>query len=216
VVQNGSMLTSPSANLHAETVTGGEVGPVLTSGRVEARGVAYYADVASPISVVSVDDHRETANLGRAREAGIDAAASVRLARPVLAGVAYTFSTTRVIAGGAQSGLDGSSLAGNELAQRPRHSGAATLTYDEPRIVTVAGAVRYIGARYEDVNNTSRVRPTAVVDAMATRRLTHGLAGFVAVENVFDRRYTSHSVGVDQLGAPRMFHVGVRLDSARW
>ena len=59
-------------------------------------------------------------------------------------------------------------------------------------------------------------RPFTVIDAMATRRITHGLAGFIAVENLFDRRYVEHVAGFDQIGAPRMVHVGLRLDSARW
>ena len=59
-------------------------------------------------------------------------------------------------------------------------------------------------------------QPFTVVDASAARKLTHGLAGFVSVENVFDRRYVAQQAGVDTIGAPRLVQVGVRLDSARW
>jgi outer membrane receptor protein involved in Fe transport len=211
-IQNGDVPTLPGADLRSATVIGGELGPAISTTRLEARAVAYYRDVTSPIAVVTAGDTaRETTNLGRAREAGIDAAATVRLARPWLAGLGYTFAATRVIDGGSHA-----VLAGTQLAQTPRHAATATLTFDEPRIVTLAGAVRYIGARFEDDRNATLLRPIAVVDAMAARTLIHGLAGFVAVENLFDRGYVAHVAGVDQLGAPRMLHVGVRLDSARW
>lgn len=211
-VQNGSVVTAPTTDLRAETVTGGELGPTLTAGPLEARAVAYYNDIESPLAAVTTSETlRETTNLGRAREAGIDAAANLRLGAPWLASVGYTFTATRVIDGGAHA-----DLAGMQLAQAPRHRATAMVAFDEPRIVTLAGVVRYVGRRFEDDRNATALRPFAVVDAMAMRKLTHGLAGFVAVENVLDRRYVSHVAGLDTAGAPRMVHVGLRLDSARW
>ena len=41
-------------------------------------------------------------------------------------------------------------------------------------------------------------------------------AGFITVENLFDRRYVTNQVGIDTIGAPRLVQVGLRLDSARW
>jgi outer membrane receptor protein involved in Fe transport len=211
-IQNGDIVTDASDELHAETITGGQVGPSLSRGKASARAVVYWNEIASPIANVTVSDtQRATTNLGHARETGLEAAASWRLAAPVLAGASYTFAHARVTNGGNYA-----QLAGKQLAQTPRHRATALLAYDEPRLVTLTGAVRYLDRRFEDDRNTIVAAPVAVVDASAARKLTHGLAGFVSVENVFDRRYVTNQAGVDTVGAPRLVQVGVRLDSARW
>jgi vitamin B12 transporter len=211
-VHDGSVLTIANEGLRAQTVTGGELGPAIATSTFEARAVAYYNRIDAPITAVAIDNTlRETANLGRAHEAGVDAAASWRLAKPWLAGVGYTYTATRISDGGAYA-----ELAGNQLAQTPRHRATAMLSFDEPRVATITGAVRYAGSRFTDARNTEALAPFTVIDAMATRQLTHGLAGFVAVENVLDRRYVTNVAAIDSIGAPRMVHVGVRLDSARW
>ncbi len=210
-VQNGDVRTLPG-ELAAATVTGGQIGPSVSRGSLDARATAYWNEVDAPISPVTIgDDLRMTTNLGHARETGIDASATWRIAAPLVAGVGYTFASTRVTDGGEYK-----SLAGKQLVQAPRHRATALLAYDNPKLVTLTGAVRYVASRYEDDQNTIVARPFAVVDAMAARTLTHGLAGFVSVENLLDRRYVAHVAGVDTIGAPRLVQVGLRLDSARW
>lgn len=211
-VDNSGTLTAAADNLHAATVTGGEAGPAIATGAFAARVVGYYHDVAAPIVPVSVSAAERTLeNLGRAREAGLDASASVRLAKPWLAGIGYTFTATRITNGGRHPELTGA-----ELPQTPRHHATASLAYDQPRIVTLTSTLHYVDRRYDDANNTIVRAPFTVVDAMAARKLTHGLAGFVSVENLLDRRYAMNLAGVDTIGAPRLVQVGVRLDSARW
>jgi outer membrane receptor protein involved in Fe transport len=209
-VQNGDVWTVPG-ELRAETVTGGQVGPTLSRGRLDARAVVYWNEVDAPITAVTVADTlHATTNLGHARETGVAASASWRPAKPLLAGIDYTFSRARVTDAG-----DVPQLAGTQLAHTPRHRAALRVAYDRPRCVTLSGAVRYVGSRYEDDRNTIVAPPFAVVDAMAARKLTRGLAGFVSIENVLDRRYVAHVAGIDTIGAPRLVQVGVRLDSGR-
>jgi outer membrane receptor protein involved in Fe transport len=210
-IQNGDVLTVAADRINAETITGGQIGPAFGNGTLEARAVAYWNDVASPITAVTLSNTvRQTTNLGHARETGVEAAASWRMAKPWLAGVSYTYANARVTeAADAQ-------LVGKQLAQTPRHRATALVAFDQPKLVTLTTAVRYVAGRYEDALNTIAVKPFTVVDAMATRKLVRGLAGFVAVENLFDRRYVANLAGVDTIGAPRLVQVGVRLDSARW
>lgn len=211
VLEHG-LRTAGRTDLRAETVTGAEAGPLISAGSIEARATAFWNEVSAPIATVTVDDaRREIANLDHARELGLTAAASWRIAKPWFVGASYTFASTRITAAGAYP-----QLAGKQPVQAPRHRATATLAFDDPRIVTLTGVVRYVGRRYEDDRNTIALRPFAVVDAMVTRKLVYGLAGFIAVENLFDRRYVENVAGIDSEGAPRMFHVGVRLDSARW
>jgi outer membrane receptor protein involved in Fe transport len=211
-VQNGSVLTTADTDLRAATVTGASAGPTLTKGVFEARAVAYWNEVASPIAEVTIDEsRRELENLGHARETGVDAAATWRIAAPLLAGVGYTFTHAVVT-----DADDHPELVGKRLAHTPHHRASAMLAYDNPKIVTLTGAVRVEGERFDDDRNTIALAPYIVVDALAARKLTHGLAGFVSVENMFDRRYVTNRAGVDTIGTPRLVQVGVRLDSARW
>ncbi|HEY5949031.1 MAG TPA: TonB-dependent receptor [Kofleriaceae bacterium] len=211
-IQNGNVLTTADDRLHAATISGAELGPVLTMRSVEARAKLYWNEIASPIATVGVaDDTRAITNLDHARETGVQAAATWRVAKPVLAGVDYTFTNARITEASAYP-----QLAGKQLVQTPRHRATALLAYDAPKLATLTGAVRYVDRRFEDDRNTIVAKPFAVVDAMAARKLTHGLAGFVGIENLFDRRYVANQAGVDTFGAPRLVQVGLRLDSARW
>ncbi|HEY5922160.1 MAG TPA: TonB-dependent receptor [Kofleriaceae bacterium] len=211
-VQNGDVLTVPSEELRPETVTGGQFGPTIELGAIEARAVVFVHDIASPIvAVTSGPALRETTNLDHAREAGVDAEARWRIGKPWLAGIGYTFTDARVTAAAAHA-----QLVGNQLAQTPRHRATALLAFDDPKLVTITGAVRYADRRFEDDRNMVVAPHYAVVDAMAARKLWHGLAGFVAVENLFDRRYVANQAGVETFSAPRLVQIGLRLDSARW
>ena len=210
-VQTGAGLTLTNDALRPETITGVELGPALALRSLEARAVAYVNDITDPIASVAIGDGlRQRANFGRARETGIETAASWRIAKPWLARVTYRIAHA-VVTDDADP-----RLAGKQLPQRPRQHATALVAFDDPELVTLTGAVHYVGTRYEDELETRAARAFAVIDAMAARTLTGGIAGFVAVENLLDRRYVAHDAGVDTVGAPRVFRVGLRVDSARW
>lgn len=200
-------LTAANPALRPESTWGGEVGPELNTGKLEARAVAFYNIVDAPItSVATADGTRERTNLGGARITGIETTASWRPAKPWLATVAYTF---------ANSVVTDADLAGKQLAQMPRQRASAMLTYDNPRLATLTGAIRYIDRQYTDASNTASLPAFTLIDAMAARKIKRGIAGFVGVENLLDRRYVGQ-YGIDTPGAPRTFRVGVRIDSARF
>jgi iron complex outermembrane recepter protein len=213
----GDSLTGANATLVPEKVWTTELGPEITWGRLTARAAMFASSIENAIGSVSTETPmadgatRQRQNIGTARVRGVDAEASFRPAKAWLTTVAYTFASSEVTASEQYPGL-----VGTELAQRPRQQASALLTFDDPRIATVTGAVRYMGHSFEDDRNTKRLGGYTLVDAMAARRLHGGVSGFVAVDNLFDRRYLVGRTGVDTLGAPRMFHVGVRIDSDRF
>src|SRR5690606_315637 len=98
----------------------------------------------------------------------------------------------------------------------PRHRASAQLTFDDPELATVTTSVRYVGRSFEDDRNTLALGAVTLVDVIVARRIAGGITGFVGVDNLLDRRYRIGRTGVDTLGAPRMFHAGVRIDSARF
>lgn len=184
--------------LHAESIWAGEAGPEVNVGAFSARAAGFWHEVARPIAVV--DDIRT--NLDHARVLGLASAASWRPAATVLASVAYTIQTSAIRDAG---------FAGKQLSFAPHHRATALVAVDA-RVATLTGGVRLLGAQYSDAANTQRIGATTLVDAMAARPLPHGLAGFVSVENLFDRRY----VGGDDLpGGARTIQIGLRLDTAR-
>jgi len=213
----GDALTAANARLVPEVVWTTELGPEITWGRLTLRAAMFTSTVDNAITSVTTDAPladgatRERQNIGSARVRGLDSEASWRPSKAWLATVAYTVADTEVMQSDRYA-----QLVGNELAQLPRQRGTARLSFDDPRIATITGAVRYIGRTYEDDRNTQRLGGFALVDAMAARKLHGGLSGFVGVENLLDRRYAVGRTGVETLGAPRMFHLGVRIDSDRF
>lgn len=208
----GDEMTAANPQLRPETVRTSELGPELSRGRVTARASLFHSSIDRAIGSVTIDDGvRQRMNLGAARVVGVDSEITLRPARAWLATVTYTFAASRVTEAPLYPGL-----AGAQLAQMPRQQAGALLTFDDPAIATLTGAVRYVGASYEDERNTRRLGGFAVVDAVAARKIAGGLTGFVAVENLLDRRYAIGRTGVETLGAPRMFQLGLRIDSQRF
>jgi outer membrane receptor protein involved in Fe transport len=193
-------IVAANPQLHAESVWGGELGPELHAGPLTARAIGFWHEIDAPIAAVG----GARTNLDHARVLGVATEAMWRPVRPVLATVSYTRSASRI---------RDAALAGNELSFAPRHRGAALLTFEGSRIATLTGGVRVIGRQVLDASTSSTLAPAALVDAMAARTLAGGLAGFIAVENLLDRRNVA---GDDLLGPGRTIQLGLRLDSARF
>ena len=200
LVLNGALAATANAQLRPESVSAGEVGPELRIGRTTARAVGFWHEIDAPIASVN----GERTNLDHARVVGISTEATIRVAKPVLATVGYARSA---------STIQDAAYAGNDLALVPRHRAAALLSYDAPRIATLSGGVRWLGRQYVDAANTQALGSTTLVDATATRAIRKGLAGYVTVENLLDRRYVAAH---DLPAVGRTVQLGVRLDSARF
>ena len=211
-VQSGDVVTAGNLALAPETVSTVEVGPQLTTRELDARAALYWSEIDAPITAVTLaDGSRQRENLDRASASGVDTAASWRPAKAWRATIAYTFAATTVTRADAHP-----ELVATELALAPKHRAVASLTFADPRLVMVTGAVRYVGRQFQDDRNTVTTDGYAVVDALAVRKITGGVAGWVSIDNLFDRRYVATRTGIDVLGPPRMIAIGVRIDSARF
>jgi outer membrane cobalamin receptor len=69
--------------------------------------------------------------------------------------------------------------------------------------------VRYLDRMFEDDQNTLPMGAVVLVDLRAERALTGGFSAFATVENLFDRQYLVGRAGVDTIGAPRTFELGL-------
>lgn len=209
--QVGTILTAANEDLAAETLWGGEAGPQVTVDGLTARVTAYYNRISDPIFNATLAEPldgamRRRENAGDVRVAGAEFEASWRPVAALSFAAAYTLIDGDV--------LDGA-LAGKRLAQNPRGRAAFAIAYDDPRIATVATDVRYTGAQFEDDQNRLVMGSFVVVEALARRHVAYGLSAFATVQNLLDARYVVGRAGVDTVGQPRTFLLGIAFTSRR-
>ena len=211
-------VTVANEHLRPEIVTGGEAGVHQRFGPFEARVTGYWNDVKDLVANVTLATPlpdcpagttcRQRQNLDLARVRGVETELQARVARDWRVIGSYLFADARVVDAPQQPALEG-----KRLAQVPEHSAALSLRYNNPAIITGAITGRYIGPQFEDDLNTLPLGGYVVFDVVLSRAITKWSEAFVAVENLFDRTYSTGrtSEGVVSIGAPRFVHGGLRL-----
>jgi iron complex outermembrane receptor protein len=208
--QVGTVLTAANAELRPEILHGIEAGPQIVVDGIVVRATAFYNRHADAIANVTLAEPlpsgatRQRQNLGTARIAGLEIDASWRPSPAWTLAIAHTFVDAKVIEAPGQP-----DLVGKGLPQDPKLRATGSLTYDEPRHVTVTAQVRYLGRMFEDDLQTLPIGAVVLVDARVGRMLGKGIGAFVAGQNLFDRRYLVGRAGVDTEGAPRTIVIGL-------
>jgi outer membrane receptor protein involved in Fe transport len=210
--QVGTTRTDPNAALGPEKLDGAEAGvDVAPLPGLTTRVTGFWTELKDPITNVTLSTSpgltvRQRQNLGAARVQGVEASVAQRLARVWLASAGYTYADSRVTDAPGQP-----QLVGKDLPQDPRHRVVASLSYDDPRVLTAGVQARYLSVQYEDDLNTARMKEFVLVDLSVSRRVTRNLEVVLAVENLLDRQYTVGLAGVETIGQPRFVHGGVRF-----
>lgn len=211
--QVGTILTAANDRLRAETLWGAEAGPQVVVSGIVVRATGFYNRLEDPITNVTLEmpdpsgATRRRDNLGRARIVGLELDASWHPVPRWTFGIAHLFSDATV-----QRAPGAPMLVGNRLAQDPRQRMTADVTFDDPRLLTATVQLRYLGRQFEDDLNTLPIGAVVLVDARVARRLAGRLSAFASVTNLTDRRYLVGRAGIDTLGTPRMFELGVLLN----
>jgi outer membrane receptor protein involved in Fe transport len=205
--QVGNVLTLANDQLAPETLWGGELGGQLGLPGLLVEATGFWNQLDHPISNVTlatpVDGAtRQRENLGQTRIYGVDLDFAWRPSEAWTVRIAHTFADGKVTQ--AQP-----ALVGKQLAQDPRNRTTATVTYHDPRLATVMADVRYLDRMFEDDQNTLAMGAVVLVDIRAERALAGGFAVFAVIENLFDRAYLIGRAGVDTVGAPRTFELGL-------
>jgi iron complex outermembrane receptor protein len=212
--QVGTVLTAANDALGPETLWGGEAGPQIVVSNIVVRATGFYNRLDDAIGNVTLMEPlpsgatRQRRNFGTARIAGIELDASWRPTGTWTFAIAHTFMDAKVVAAPEQP-----MLVGKRLAHDPHHRTTASATFDDDDLATITAQVRYLGPQFEDDLNTLPIGAVVLVDARVARALTRGLSAFVAAENLFDRRYLVGRAGIDTLGSPRTFELGVMLET---
>ena len=84
---------------------------------------------------------------------------------------------------------------------------------ERPVVLNGAITARYVGPQFEDDLNTLPLGGYVVIDVALSRAVTRWSEVFVAIENLFDRTYTTGRTtdGVVSIGTPRSVRGGLRL-----
>ena len=146
-------------------------------------------------------------NVRAIRVSGLEASADARLGAFRL-DASYALTHARVRADGASAALDG-----HRPAQTPENQASATLGWTRARFADVSVTARYAGPQNEDDLGERRLPETLSADAVVAVPLRGGLRVVGRVENMADARVVSgiSGAGVEDLGTPRTFWIGVTL-----
>jgi outer membrane cobalamin receptor len=209
----GNVLTEGNAGLGPERLLGGELGINHAAGsRVFWRATAFWDRLEDPIANVTLSSTpalitRQRTNLGRARIRGVSVEADYRPAPQVRVQAAYLFSDARVSDFSADPRLEG-----NVLPQIPRHRASLRLDYLGSSVLNVSILGRVEGLRFDDDLNSLRLGSLFTADITLDRPIGESFGAFVAVENLFDRRYAVQATPVELLGTPLTVTAGLRVD----
>jgi outer membrane receptor protein involved in Fe transport len=103
---------------------------------------------------------------------------------------------------------------GHRLEGVPRHNASASLSYADPSGWQATAVLRYISKSYGDAHPADGLIQNArfVMDVSGSYDLTRNIQAFVAIQNLFDKRYiASNGGGAPILGTPFRVMSGVRL-----
>jgi outer membrane receptor protein involved in Fe transport len=211
-------VTVANEHLRPERVTGGELGVQQRFGPLEARVTGFWSEVKDLVANVTLATPlpdcpagttcRQRQNLELARVRGVETELDLRLGRDWRVVASHLYTDARVVESAQQRALEG-----KRLAQVPENTAAVSLRYSHPAIITGAVTGRHVGAQYEDDLNTLPLGGYVVFDVALSRAVTKWGELFVAIENVFDRTYSTGrtSDGVISTGTPRFVRGGLRL-----
>lgn len=180
-------------DLKAQTATTVEAGWRGSHGMFGWDAVAYYSWIDNEL--LSLRDVTGSSlgavNADRTTHFGIELGLSAQVTDALGARVAYTYQDFR---------FDDDPVRGdNRLAGAPRHVIAALLNYDISEAWSVQGALRWNPEKTPvDNMNTLYADPYAVVDLRTQYRLNDSVVLFGEITNVFNEKYASSTLIVDQ------------------
>lgn len=215
--RQGNTLTNANAFLGPERASGAEAGARETaaSGRMELRETVFWADVVDPVSNVTLSitpslTTRQRQNLGRTRSIGTEFDGSYRLTTHFQIAGGYQYAHATVVE-------SIPSLIGLNIPEVPRHQASVELRYWNPSKLMASVQGRYSSAQFDDDRNTLRLGGFYVMELYAGREFRHGVTGYVAAENLLNRRYVVTLTGsppdpLQNWGPPILARVGVKFD----
>ena len=208
----GNVQTNANANLGAERLTGVEAGFNHSLGRrFFWRATGFWNRVKDPISNVTLSATpalilRQRQNLGRLRVQGIDAEIEYRINTQWGVRTRYLLNEATVSDFSANREIEG-----KFIPQVPKHRASLGLDYFNQKWFNVSVHGRFESSRFDDDLNRFKLGSFFVAGLAASKPLRDPWEVFVAVENLFNRRYAVRATPVALLGTPIIVSAGVRF-----
>jgi len=166
----------------------------------------------SNVTLVNVANRAQRQNLGRTRIRGFQTDVEYRFGRDWRAGAGYVLNRARITENAADA-----NLVGKFLQQVPKNRGSLSLSYSNPRYVTVSANAMFVGHQFDDDLN-ARVGPGGVIglpgygvlDLSVMRTVGRNVDLFVTAQNLFDKEYYVQLLPTTS-AAPRLVNGGIRL-----
>ncbi|HEX2523318.1 MAG TPA: TonB-dependent receptor, partial [Terriglobia bacterium] len=208
----GNVITNPNDLLGPEKLKGAEGGLDWQPGaNVTARINGFWNRLENAVSNVTVSAlpnliMRRRENVGAIVAKGVEADVALRWRPGWSLRGAYLWSNSKVT-----EFPPNPALQSKWVPQVPQHRVTASLSYSNPRIMDAFVSARFVGAQYDDDLNLLLLGNFAVLDFQLSRSLHRSLRVYAAAENLFDRRFAVARTPVENIGAPRMLHAGLKL-----
>ncbi len=204
----GNVVTNANEHLRAEKADNYEAGASFGAKNIYLRGNFFLTDVSQPISNVTLTVTpnlivRQRQNVGRTRTRGAEIEAETRL-RDFNFSIGYLFADSRFARFPANRSLENLFV-----PQTARHQLTFQTRYAR-RNWSFALQGRASGEQFDDDLNTFRLEPYFQLDAFAAKRFGENTQVFIAVENVFNARYSVGKTPVRTVSSPVNLRVGVR------
>lgn len=196
----GDVLTLANPGLRAEHLTGVEAGADWIGEASRVSVTLFHNELSSLIAnatltVTPSQITRQRQNLASGLSRGFEAAVRHRW-KNVTADAAYLYADARL-------------SIGPRLAQVPKQQGTAGLTWSNQSTL-VAFGLRAFGLQFDDDINQFKLPGYAALQFAAQQRLRSNLFAQAAVENLLDRRFLVALTPTPNIGAPRLWRVGLR------
>ncbi|MGD0771844.1 MAG: TonB-dependent receptor [Candidatus Solibacter sp.] len=198
----GNTTTEANPALLPETMWGAEAGVDWIGETGTFRLTAYRNVLDNLITNVTLSSSptaivRQRANAADALSRGVEAEYRERL-RNFTGELKYLYVESRYVTG-------------YRVAQIPKHQGTAQLTYLRGGTFASAG-LRSYSYQFDDDLNVYRLPGYATVQAVLRQHLVRSLSAEATVENALNRQFYTAFTPTPNIGAPRLWRVGLRWD----
>jgi outer membrane cobalamin receptor len=141
---------------------------------------------------------RQRQNAATARTYGVEANLRQNFGRHWQGEMSYLFADSRY-------------ATGLRIPQVAKQQGSAMLTWIHNRTF-ISGAIRAYSLQFEDDLNTLPLAGFSTMQFSARQYLTRSLSARFEMENALDHQYLTGRTPAPQIGAPRLYRVGLRWD----
>jgi outer membrane receptor protein involved in Fe transport len=225
--RSGGVVVESNAALDPERMLGMEVGVDYQIGAtLLARLTGFWAQIQDAIletTIATVDEAQtvepcgfvpaggacqQRSNIGTVQSPGLEAELELRLRTAWRLSASYAFTPTEITDAPGRG-----DLVGNRTIRTPVHQAAFRIARSDPDLLDASLTGRYLGPRFDEDANVSRIDDSLVLDLRLARQLTRSVGAFATIDNLFDTEYeiSENRRGLVRVGAPLTVSGGLRV-----